>query len=94
MNQINLERVIRVKFSSFDFIASFLFDLEYRPHYFDTSIRLPTRTRSTLTSTYTLPRSNSIYNYSKYNSDTDWDYLLPTRYLSSASSSRYSTYRH
>jgi hypothetical protein len=79
------------------FIVTIYFSLEYRSRYFDSSFRLPSRTRSTVTNSYDSPRSSSIYNHSKYDPEGDVDYLLPSRYLLSSSSGRYgyySTYRH
>ena len=63
----------------------------YRSRHYDSS-RLPTRSRPTYTTSYDLPISTSTYNYSKYDNDYDYDNILPSRYLSSALSSRYNTY--
>ncbi|CAF1035469.1 unnamed protein product [Adineta steineri] len=65
---------------------------KYRTPQLNSSFRLPPRSRSTYTHTYDIPRTNSIYNYTKYNHDSDLDYIVPSRYLSSASSSRYGSY--
>ncbi|CAF3853315.1 unnamed protein product [Rotaria sordida] len=62
---------------------------KFRSRNSDSSFRLPSRSRATYTNTYDLPDSNLTYSYSKYNHEGDFDYILPSRYLSSSSSSRY-----
>ncbi|CAF2669891.1 unnamed protein product [Rotaria sp. Silwood2] len=71
--------------------------LGYRTRYYDSSLGIPTRSRSKYINNYDLPISSSTYSYSKYDSDSDFDTILPSRYLSASLSSRYgtySTYRH
>ncbi|CAF1245936.1 unnamed protein product [Rotaria sp. Silwood1] len=70
---------------------------KFRSRNLNSSFRLPSRFRTTYTNTYDLPDSSLTYSYSKYNHEADFDYALPSRYLSSSSSSRYGssyTYRY
>jgi hypothetical protein len=67
--------------------------LGYRTrHYESPSRSLTTRSRAKYTNIYDLPMSSSAYSYSKYDSDSDFDHILPSRYLSAPLSGRYSTY--
>ncbi|UJR07792.1 hypothetical protein I4U23_012074 [Adineta vaga] len=65
---------------------------EYRSSNLNSSFRLPPRSRSTYANTYDIPRRNSILNSSRYDRDNDMDYILPSRYLSSALSTKYGSY--
>ncbi|CAF3080690.1 unnamed protein product [Rotaria socialis] len=70
---------------------------KYRLRHFDSSFRFSSRSRTADTNSYDSPRSSLSSSYLKYNHETDFDYGLPSRYLSSASNSRYgsySTYRY
>ncbi|CAF4077188.1 unnamed protein product [Rotaria sp. Silwood2] len=66
---------------------------KFRSRNYDSSFRLPSRSRATYTNTYDLPDNNVTHSYSKYNPEGDFDYTLPSKYLSSSSSSsRYGSY--
>jgi hypothetical protein len=71
--------------------------LGYRTRHYE-SPRIPTRSRLTkYINNYDLPTTTSTYSYPKYDSDSDFDNILPSRYISSSLSSRYgaySTYRY
>ncbi|CAF0875492.1 unnamed protein product [Rotaria sp. Silwood1] len=69
----------------------------YRTRFYDSSLGIPTRFRTKYINNYDLPLSSSTYSYSKYDNDSDFDSILPSRYLSASLRSRYgsySTYRH
>ncbi len=66
--------------------------LGYRTRHYDSSSRLPSRSRTTYTNISDLPISTSAYSYSKYDSDSDFDHILPSRYISATLSSRYGIY--
>ncbi|CAF2712124.1 unnamed protein product [Rotaria sp. Silwood2] len=65
-----------------------------RSRNFDSSFRLPSRSRTTYTNTYDLPESNLTCSYSKYNHEGNFDYALPSKYLSSSSSRYGSSYNY
>ena len=67
--------------------------LGYRTRTYDvSSSRLPTRTRTAYTSSYELPLGTSLYS-TKYDSDSDIEHVLPSRYIASMNSTgRYGIY--
>ncbi len=77
-------------FLSEEFIS--IFYLEYRSNILNSSFRSPPRSRTTYTNPYDTLRSYSILNSSKYDQENDLDYILPSRYVSSALNSRYGSY--
>lgn len=73
----------------------YVYDLEYRSRYYEPPLSYTTRTK--YLNSFDSPLTSSAYSYSKYDTDNDLNNALPTRYLTSSSSSRYSlysTYRH
>lgn len=67
---------------SFDLLAT-------RTRQYESPSRLSSRSRPAYVNNYDLPMTSSVYNYSRYDNDTDFDHILPSRYMSSSVIGRY-----
>ncbi|CAF1337440.1 unnamed protein product [Adineta steineri] len=64
----------------------------YRTRHYDVPTRHASRTRTTYTNSYELPISTSAYSCTKYDSDSDLEHVIPSKYLGSNLIGRYGTY--
>jgi hypothetical protein len=69
--------------------VSFDLYLATRTRQYESPTRLSSRSRQTYVNNYDLPMTSSVYNYSRYDNDTDFDHILPSRYMSTSVIGRY-----